>query len=50
MSIELYQLDDGVLEVNGKVVSRDMNGNWVSAVELLPSEQAAVNGWIRQNL
>lgn len=48
MSVEIFDTGDTIW-VNNKEVYLDGNGNWVSREELLPSEQSALNDWIRKN-
>jgi len=48
MAVEIYDDGDKTIWVNGKEVYLDGDGNWISREELLPSEQAALNDWIRK--
>ncbi|MCB0376279.1 MAG: hypothetical protein KDD04_10200 [Sinomicrobium sp.] len=43
----ITKIDDRNLRVNGKLVYRDMDGNWKSRVELTAAEQEALNNYVK---
>tara|TARA_R110002050_G_scaffold295237_1_gene453836 strand:+ start:6857 stop:7018 length:162 start_codon:yes stop_codon:yes gene_type:complete len=49
MAIEITQTSEDKIWVNGKLVLRDMNNNWVAQSELGPSETSSLNSFLKQN-
>ena len=47
VKIELSETENEQYEVNGKVVFKDSNGNWIALLELSTQEQLAFNNYIK---
>lgn len=50
MSVEIKDLGGNSLEVNGKLVYKDSDGNWKSMEELSSREYRAVYSYINKQL
>lgn len=49
MAIEITKTSDDKIWVNGKIVVRDMNKNWVSQSELTPMEESILKTYLVSN-
>lgn len=47
MSNKITQIDDNSIDVNGKLIIRDTDGDWLHNEELKPSEEKAVLRFIQ---
>lgn len=47
MSNAINTINDRSFTINGKLIEKDMEGNWVKKTELTPSEEKAASNWIR---
>ncbi len=47
MSVEIKTIDSENVEVNGKLVYKDHNENWVAKVELTTQEASAFNNHLQ---
>jgi hypothetical protein len=46
MSVQIKQINHDVFEINGKSVTKDMEGNWIYHQELTPSEEKAFKAYL----
>lgn len=49
MAIEITKTAEDKIWINGKIVVRDMNGNWVSQSELMPMEESVLRQYLNDN-
>lgn len=46
MATKIHSADADTVYVNGKLIYKDTNGNWVSKLELTTQEQEAFNNYL----
>lgn len=46
MATKIHSADKDTVYVNGKLIYKDTNGNWVSKLELTTQEQEAFNNYL----
>ncbi|WP_425628836.1 hypothetical protein [Cellulophaga lytica] len=46
MATKIHSADKDTVYVNGKLIYKDTNGNWVSKIELTTQEQEAFNNYL----
>ena len=49
MSVKISNINHDVFLVNGKTVSKDMNGNWVAQEELTPAEGKSFREYLQDS-
>jgi len=49
MSVQITKINHDVFEVNGKTMSKDMEGNWIASEELTTQELKHFREYLKSN-
>ena len=49
MSVQITKINHDVFEVNGKTMSKDMEGNWIAQEQLTANEMKSFREYLKSN-